>query len=176
MDGVLLTVGKVLLTVGGILFTVGGVLVTVGGVLASTIRVLASTVGGVLLTVGGVLVTVGILVIVRGDAGVITGGILARDEKKFRTLFSSIALPVKCSVQGISIPPCGRSLKYHLPPVTLQYIAPPCVINFEHTIEMFLGTCPTVSSTLQTATAYRPLRLSSFLHVSTSPRKGDQIF
>jgi len=95
--------------------------------------------------------------------------ILGRDEKKFRTLFSSIGLPKKQNVQGISILLCGRSLEYRRPPITLQYTAPPCVINFEHTVEMFFGTCPTVSPTLQTATVYRSLGFC------TSPRKGDQI-
>ena len=48
--------------------------------------------------------------------------------------------------------------------------------NFVHHVlnTQLIGTSPTVSPTLQNATAYRSLRLSSFLHVSTSPRKEDQ--
>ena len=99
------------------------------------------------------------------DAGRMLARILGRNEKNFRTLFSFITLPMKHSVQGISIPPCGKSLKYHHTSVTLQYIAPPCVINFKCMIEMFFEMCPIVSPTIQTAIAYRSFRFSSFLHV-----------
>ena len=53
----------------------------------------------------------------------------------------------------ISIPPWGRSLEYCCPPRTMEYTAPPHLINSEHNVEIYLGMWPTISPPLHKATA-----------------------
>ena len=65
-------------------------------------------------------------------------------------------LQTKRYLQGISIPPCGRSVEYRRHPVTTtQKMVPPRLINTEQSVEILSGTCPTVSPLFLMATAYR---------------------
>ena len=96
----------------------------------------------------------------------------------FFILRTNFSWPRKMKVQGISRPPCAKSEEYLLLPVTTQVMSPPCSINILHSLEIFRGTCPTVSpeSALVTATAYLSTTLcSSFSVHSISPKTAVQV-
>ena len=69
------------------------------------------------------------------------------------SLLISFALPMKSSVQGISSPPCGRSLEYCHVPETVHCIDPPLRRKREQILEIFLGRCPMIVLSFITATA-----------------------
>ena len=53
-------------------------------------------------------------------AGSLVARILGMDKISHSTFFSSFPFPAKCSVQRVSISPCGKSLEYCHPPETLK--------------------------------------------------------
>ena len=87
----------------------------------------------------------------------------------------SLASPLNNSRQGISTPPCGKSVEYFLLPVTWQFITPPLRINSVHILEIFRCKWPTIVESLITATAYMSAALPcSRWHSSSSPTTASQ--
>ena len=69
-------------------------------------------------------------------------------------------VPRSVKTQGITRPPCGKSLEYFLfGSITSQSIVPPFLMNSEQVELVFFGKCPTIVTALLpvfiTFTAYR---------------------
>ena len=61
---------------------------------------------------------------------------------KFFTFLMSALGPIKTKSQGISSPPCSRSVEYLLLPVTTQDIFPPLLKKENKALKPFLASDP----------------------------------
>ena len=79
------------------------------------------------------------------DAGFLSAAVLLLIDKSFLALSVRSLVPCSVIVQGISRPPCTKSLEYlRCGFVTLQDIDPPSKINREQVELIFFGKCLTV--------------------------------